>query len=158
MTPAGHELTFCGQGMTGNLAFAIAASAVGAAFQHGYSTGVTNAPQPLIERFIGHVIATRDGSSPEKGRVNYLFSIIVAVFCVGGMFGALSTAFVANKIGRKGGLLYNNVLVLAAALCFGLCKTAKSFEVLIVGRFIIGFNSGLSRLSSKRSTSPLLQD
>lgn len=130
------------QGVTGNLVFAITAGAFGSAFQHGYNTGVTNAPQPLVEAFINDTYTERHGTSPDKDTIEFIFSLIVAVFCVGGMAGALSTAFVANRFGRKGGLLYNNVLVILATVCLGFCKMAKSYELLIVGRFLIGVNSG----------------
>lgn len=129
--------------MTGNLVFAVIAGAVGSAFQHGYSIGVTNAPQPLIEKFISETYTNRNnGEPPDTKKIDFIFSLVVSIFCVGGMIGALMTVFVADRIGKKGGLLYNNVLVILAAACFGFCKMAKSYELLIIGRFIIGLNAG----------------
>jgi len=52
--------------------------------------------------------------------------------------------FISSRLGRKGGLLLNNILVAVAALLMGLAKTAGSFHMLILGRLIIGINSGLN--------------
>lgn len=54
------------------------------------------------------------------------------------------TGFVADKFGRKGGLLLNNVFVVLASLFEGLARTAGSYHMLILGRFFIGINSGLN--------------
>lgn len=45
---------------------------------------------------------------------------------------------------RKNSMLMANVLAFIAAAFMGLSKLAASFEMLIVGRFIVGVYSGLS--------------
>ncbi|CAN7986370.1 unnamed protein product [Ixodes hexagonus] len=132
------------QGLTRHLVFAIAAAALGSAFQHGYNTGVVNAPQLLVEEFINDTYNHRFDESAGGGTVRFIFSIFVAIFCVGGMIGGLLTAFVAERFGRKGGLLLNNVNVLLAAVFMGSSKAARSYEMLILGRFFVGLNSGLN--------------
>lgn len=44
---------------------------------------------------------------------------------------------------RKGGLLLNNVLGIAGACLMGFTKVSHSYEVLFLGRFIIGLNCGM---------------
>ena len=58
--------------------------------------------------------------------------------------GGSLVGFISSKLGRKGGLLLNNVLVLIATLLLGLAKTANSYHMLIAGRLVIGINSGLN--------------
>ena len=48
------------------------------------------------------------------------------------------------RFGRKGGLLLNNIFVFIAAILFGFCKMAGSWEMIIAGRFFIGINNGLN--------------
>lgn len=48
-------------------------------------------------------------------------------------------------IHRKGGLLLNNVLGISGACLMGFTKVSHSYEMLFLGRFIIGVNCGKSR-------------
>ncbi|XP_021914508.1 solute carrier family 2, facilitated glucose transporter member 1-like isoform X3 [Zootermopsis nevadensis] len=127
-------------GFNGRLVFAIAAAALGSAFQHGYNTGVVNAPQKLIEDWIKVTEHNRTDQVVDQSKVTIIWSIAVAIFCVGGMIGGAITGIV----GRKGGLLLNNVLVAVAAIFEGVSKAAGSYEMIIIGRFFIGINSGLN--------------
>ena len=133
------------QGLNGHLVFAISAAALGSSFQHGYNTGVVNAPQELVEKFIYEVHTQRFYNSTleeSQSTVKMIYSIMVSMFCIGGMVGALLTAYVAEKFGRKGGLLWNNIFVFIAGALMGLSKSCRSYEMLILGRFFIGVNSG----------------
>ena len=60
------------------------------------------------------------------------------------MLGSGMTAFFANKLGPKGGILYNNVIMLAAAGCFFVSRLSELLEMFIVGRFIVGVHVGLN--------------
>ncbi|KAG8201865.1 hypothetical protein JTE90_027345 [Oedothorax gibbosus] len=135
---------FRSEGLTGHLVFAIAAAALGSSFQHGYNTGVVNAPQKLVQKFINETYFEKYEELPSDSTITLIFSLMVSVFCLGGMIGALGTAFFAEKFGRKGGLLLNNIFVFVAAALVGFGKMAHSYEMLIVGRFVIGLNSGLN--------------
>lgn len=42
--------------------------------------------------------------------------------------------------------MFTNLIMLAAALFMALSKTAKSFEMILVGRFLYGIGSGMSPL------------
>lgn len=150
------------KGLNFRIGFAIAAGAIGSSFQHGYNTGVLNAPQSLIENWISrcpdneaNATATDgDAAAPAGGEessscmdpytVTLIWSWVVAIFCIGGMLGGTMVGFVASWLGRKGGLLLNNVLVVIATLLMGFAKMAGSYQMLIAGRLVIGINSGLN--------------
>ncbi|KOX67160.1 Solute carrier family 2, facilitated glucose transporter member 1 [Melipona quadrifasciata] len=137
-------LTPAPKGLNGRLAFAIAAAALGSSFQHGYNTGVVNAPQQLIEDWISNLKMNRTGEPTKQSEVTMIWSIAVSIFCVGGMIGGSLVGTIADRFGRKGGLLLNNILVLVTVIFEGCAKTAKSYEMIIIGRFIIGINAGLN--------------
>ncbi|CAB4055843.1 SLC2A1 [Lepeophtheirus salmonis] len=60
------------------------------------------------------------------------------------MCGGFMGGMIANKLGRKGGLLFNNFIGVFGACSMGSAKFAESYELLIVGRFLIGVNCGLN--------------
>ncbi|XP_013785493.2 glucose transporter type 1-like [Limulus polyphemus] len=74
----------------------------------------------------------------------FLWSVTVSIFAIGGMVGGISGGAVANRCGRKGGLLLNNILAIFGGAFMGLSKASYSIEMLLIGRLIIGFNCGLN--------------
>merc|ERR1711976_368934 len=140
------------EGLNFRLAFAIAAGAFGSAFQHGYNTGVLNAPQTLVMDWMMNCTMTQaeEGKEAEKVCVMteeegvLIWSWIVATFCVGGIIGGSAVGAVASGLGRKGGLLLNNILMIISGIFLFAAKYAGSWEMLIIGRLVIGVNSGLN--------------
>lgn len=137
----------------GRIFFAIFAGAFGSAWQHGYNTGVLNAPQSLIEDFIRGGPPGCDNKTEasnatvickDEVTVTMIWSWVVAIFCIGGIIGGSMVGFVSKRFGRKGGLLANNILVVVATCLHAFSKSANSYEMLIAGRFVIGINSGLN--------------
>ncbi|XP_065223256.1 solute carrier family 2, facilitated glucose transporter member 1-like isoform X2 [Planococcus citri] len=144
-----HQPTSSSQNLTGNLLFATFAAAVGSAFQHGYNTGVVNAPQKMIEAWIGDIMKNASIANGGTGIVNentpvVIYAAAVAIFCFGGMIGGLMAGAVAETLGRKWAIILNNILVFIAALLMGLSRKFGSYYMLIIGRLFIGVNSGLN--------------
>uniref|UniRef100_A0A672ZLE1 Solute carrier family 2 member 1a n=1 Tax=Sphaeramia orbicularis TaxID=375764 RepID=A0A672ZLE1_9TELE len=119
-------------------------TAVIGSLQFGYNTGVINAPQNIIESFYNETWTGRFSESISQATLTALWSLSVAIFSVGGMFGSFSVGLFVNRFGRKNSMLGANVLVFIAAAFMGFSKLASSFEMLIIGRFIVGLYSGLS--------------
>eukprot|EP00088_Acartia_fossae_P033567 TRINITY_DN3435_c0_g1_i1.p1 TRINITY_DN3435_c0_g1~~TRINITY_DN3435_c0_g1_i1.p1 ORF type:complete len:476 (+),score=97.49 TRINITY_DN3435_c0_g1_i1:2-1429(+) len=112
-------------------------------FYFGFNTGVINAPQDSIEAFINKSHQVHYDVVLEKSTIGTIFSIIVAMFVVGGMVGAMSGGLIAEKIGRKRGLILCGTVGLIGGVLSALSQPADAWELLLVARLIVGFSSGL---------------
>uniref|UniRef100_A0A182FDC1 Major facilitator superfamily (MFS) profile domain-containing protein n=3 Tax=Anopheles TaxID=7164 RepID=A0A182FDC1_ANOAL len=140
-----RKLRLLEQGLTFFLTYAIFAAVLGM-LQFGYNTGVINAPEVNIENFMKDVYKDRYGEDISEEFIQQLYSVAVSIFAIGGMLGGFSGGWMANRFGRKGGLLLNNVLGISGACLMGFTKMSHSYEMLFLGRFIIGVNCALRRL------------
>ncbi|XP_034647346.1 solute carrier family 2, facilitated glucose transporter member 11-like [Trachemys scripta elegans] len=133
-----------------------------------------------IKRFINKTWLERYGSPLHQETITLLWSLIVSIYCVGGLLGCLCSGYLFVKYGkvqgpqqykihgvhlfkvteeifvgkpdshlyficcyRKKCLLCNNMLIMVTALHMGFSKTAKSFEMILIGRFLCGISAGL---------------
>lgn len=119
-------------------------SAVQGMFLFGYNTAAINQPQKEIEAFINATFAHRYGSNLTPSDAKYYFTGAVTAFVVGGMVGALTGGWLADKRGRRGGILISQLPTLLGAIFQGVSKAASSYELLVVGRLLVGLSSGLS--------------
>uniref|UniRef100_A0A7N9AZV8 Solute carrier family 2 member 9, like 2 n=1 Tax=Mastacembelus armatus TaxID=205130 RepID=A0A7N9AZV8_9TELE len=119
-------------------------SALGSSFLYGYNLSVVNSPALYIKAFYNKTWLDRYGEPVGTETVTLLWSITVSIFAIGGLLGALSVSLIVKILGRKGTLLLNNIFALIASLLLTLGEKAKSFEMLIIGRLIIGVDSGKS--------------
>ncbi|XP_060850087.1 glucose transporter type 1-like isoform X3 [Rhopalosiphum padi] len=138
-----RKLRLLEQGLTFFLSYTILASMLGM-LQFGYNTGVINAPEGNIEKFIKDVFEDRYKKNMDHAQAELLYSFAVSIFAIGGMLGGFSGGIIANRFGRKGGLLLNSFVGIGGACLMGLTKYFNSYEVLFIGRFIIGVNCGLN--------------
>ncbi|XP_035230757.1 glucose transporter type 1-like isoform X1 [Stegodyphus dumicola] len=143
LLPVPTRMSCCAEGLTCMLVFAIFAAVLGM-FQFGYNTGVINAPQKIIQKFIADVYKARTGKDISEDFRDLLWSLIVSVFAIGGMIGGMIGGSIADKFGRKGGLLVNNAFGIIGAALMGSSKISQSIEILVVGRLIIGMNCGVN--------------
>ncbi|NXO66234.1 GTR5 protein, partial [Phainopepla nitens] len=67
-----------------------------------------------------------------------LWSLIVSMYCIGGMIGCLFSGYLTAKFGKKKCLLLNDAVLITATLHTGFSRTAKSFEMILAGRFLEG--------------------
>uniref|UniRef100_A0A1A7XNN5 Solute carrier family 2 (Facilitated glucose transporter), member 1b n=1 Tax=Iconisemion striatum TaxID=60296 RepID=A0A1A7XNN5_9TELE len=133
---SGKQLTF-------PLMISIGAAVIGS-LQFGYNSGVINAPQKIIENFINETWYERYQEPISKGSLTVIWAISVSIFSVGGILASFTVGLFVNRLGRRNSMLAANVLAFIAAALMGFSKLASSWEMLIIGRFVIGLYSGLS--------------
>ncbi|XP_056293180.1 solute carrier family 2, facilitated glucose transporter member 1-like isoform X1 [Pseudoliparis swirei] len=132
-----------GKQITFTLMLSVGAAVIGS-LQFGYNTGVINAPQKVIEKYINETWFERYQEPISKGSLTAIWSVSVAIFSVGGIFGSFSVGLFVNRFGRRNSMLMANVLAFVAAILMGFSKMASSWEMLIAGRFVVGLYSGLT--------------
>uniref|UniRef100_A0A671ER10 Solute carrier family 2, facilitated glucose transporter member 4 n=1 Tax=Rhinolophus ferrumequinum TaxID=59479 RepID=A0A671ER10_RHIFE len=135
------------QQVTGILVLAVFSAVLGS-LQFGYNIGVINAPQKVIEQSYNETWLGRQGpdgpSSIPPGTLTTLWSLSVAIFSVGGMISSFLVGVISQWLGRKRAMLINNTLAVLGGALMGLANAAASYEMLILGRFLIGAYSGLT--------------
>ncbi|XP_041835416.1 solute carrier family 2, facilitated glucose transporter member 9 isoform X1 [Melanotaenia boesemani] len=118
--------------------------ALGSSFLYGYNLSVVNAPAVYIKAFYNKTWIERYGEPIPGETSTLLWSITVSIFAIGGLLGAFSVSLIIKVLGRKGTLLLNNSFAVIAALLLSFGEMSKSFEMLIIGRIIMGVNSGIA--------------
>jgi len=113
-------------------------------FYFGFNTGVVNAPADSIKRFTNESYHSHYGEYLDKSGQDIIFTIITSSFIVGGMVGAMGGGFVADKIGRKKGLIVSQITGLVGGIIMAISKPTSSWEVLLVGRLVVGLTAGLN--------------
>ncbi|XP_019388276.1 PREDICTED: solute carrier family 2, facilitated glucose transporter member 2 [Crocodylus porosus] len=156
--------------LTGTLVLSVFTAVLGF-FQYGYSLGVINAPQKVIEAHYRHVlgIAPMDRSAinfseADEGTafpdieatdiimstasahntLTMYWSLSVSIFAIGGMISSFTVGWIGDKLGRVKAMLAVNVLSIIGSLLMGLAKFGPSHILIITGRAITGLYCGLS--------------
>ncbi|XP_066190648.1 solute carrier family 2, facilitated glucose transporter member 5-like [Sylvia atricapilla] len=130
--------------MTLPLALVALISAFGSSFQYGYNVSVINSPAPYMQDFYNKTYLDRTGVPMDGNFQTLLWSLTVSMFPLGGLFGSLMVWPMVNNCGRKGTLLINNLFSIAAAVLMGTSELAKTFEVIILSRVVMGIFAGLA--------------
>ncbi|XP_033084373.1 solute carrier family 2, facilitated glucose transporter member 5 isoform X2 [Trachypithecus francoisi] len=126
------------------LALATLIAAFGSSFQYGYNVAAVNSPALLMQQFYNETYYGRTGEFMEDFPLTLLWSVTVSMFPFGGFIGSLLVGPLVNKFGRKGALLFNNIFSIVPAILMGCSKVAKSFELIIISRLLVGICAGLS--------------
>ncbi|XP_057347408.1 solute carrier family 2, facilitated glucose transporter member 11 isoform X3 [Manis pentadactyla] len=126
------------------LLLTICAAGIGGTFQFGYNLTIINAPTLHIQEFTNATWQARTGQPLPDHLVLLVWALIVSLYPLGGLLGALLAGPLAIELGRKKSLLVNNIFVAAAAALFGFSHRAGSFEMIMLGRLLVGITAGVS--------------
>ncbi|XP_054392107.2 solute carrier family 2, facilitated glucose transporter member 4 isoform X5 [Pongo abelii] len=114
----------------------------------GSAGNLSSAVPQVIEQSYNETWLARQGpegpSSIPPGTLTTLWALSVAIFSVGGMISSFLIGIISQWLGRKRAMLVNNVLAVLGGSLMGLANAAASYEMLILGRFLIGAYSGLT--------------
>lgn len=128
--------------VTFRLIVSVLIASIGSGFQHGYNMAVLNTPADVIK---GWILETHEERYGEKlGQIELIWGVTTSVYCVGGIIGGVSVSQMIKRFGSKKGLIYNNLIVIIGAGMEFAADYARSYELLILGRFVVGINSGLN--------------
>ncbi|XP_030356183.1 solute carrier family 2, facilitated glucose transporter member 11-like isoform X3 [Strigops habroptila] len=116
---------------------------IGGTHLSGFQMSVINYTSPYIQKFINETWLERYGSVLQQETLTLLWSLIVSMYCVGGMIGCLCSGLLTAKYGKKKCLLFNDVVLIIATLHTGFSRRAKSFEMILIGRFLEGIGAGI---------------
>nr|XP_057921233.1 solute carrier family 2, facilitated glucose transporter member 11 [Doryrhamphus excisus]XP_057921234.1 solute carrier family 2, facilitated glucose transporter member 11 [Doryrhamphus excisus]XP_057921235.1 solute carrier family 2, facilitated glucose transporter member 11 [Doryrhamphus excisus] len=126
------------------LVLMVASAAIGGTLQYGYNLAIMNAPTTFIQTFINETFVERFAVQLQDYQVTLIWTIIVSIFSLGGLAGALIAGPMSIRFGRKKCLLLNNIFLLSGALLALTSRAAGSFEMIILSRVLIGINAGIS--------------
>ncbi|KAM7423142.1 hypothetical protein PAMA_010930 [Pampus argenteus] len=127
----------------GNALFLIIILGIGGSFQSGYHNTGLSSPSPYIQQFINSSWYDRYKEPPPQQTVTIIWSLIVSMYAVGGLFGAVSVKFISGMLGRKKAMIGNSFIAIVAAGIMLTSKGAKSYEMIIVARILYGYSAGL---------------
>ncbi|XP_044274363.1 solute carrier family 2, facilitated glucose transporter member 9 isoform X2 [Varanus komodoensis] len=133
-----------GNEWSASLVVASLAGAFGSSFLYGYNLSVVNAPTVFIKKFYNESWERSYNQSITEQSVTLLWTISVSIFAIGGLVGALIVTPAVKYFGRKRTLLLNNIFAITAALLMAFSQLAGIFGMIILGRFIMGIDGGVS--------------
>lgn len=115
--------------------------AMATSYQFGYNISVLNQPSAHIKAFINQSYSSPDSSISDRS-LTLLWSFTTTLWVIGGMGGAFSIGFLADKVGRKKSVLLMAIPGIVGGLLCYLSYLVARPSLLMLGRFITGINCG----------------
>nr|XP_046167943.1 solute carrier family 2, facilitated glucose transporter member 11-like [Oncorhynchus gorbuscha] len=127
-----------------NLMLMVTSCAIGGTLQYGYNLAIMNAPTIFIQNFVNETFRERWDVQLKNYQVTLVWTCIVSIYSLGGLAGALIAGPMSITFGRKKTMLLNNIFLMLSSLLALTSRAAKSFEMIIISRVLVGINAGIS--------------
>ncbi|XP_035658021.1 solute carrier family 2, facilitated glucose transporter member 5-like [Branchiostoma floridae] len=112
-------------------------------FQLGYTVGVLNVPEQELKKFYRESYFSMFGVELGSDQLTILWSCTVSIYCLGGLVGSLLVGPLTRSfLGRKWTMVSINLLSVSGALLMWGSQMQTSFQMIIVGRTIMGVHNG----------------
>ncbi|KAE9552919.1 hypothetical protein FO519_003861 [Halicephalobus sp. NKZ332] len=125
------------------LVLAVIVACVGSSFVFGYALGETNVPSRYIQEWLNESHRELTGSTAEPP-IDFIWSSSVSVFAIGAMIGSMISGFLADKLGWKGCLCFNNLFGILGSVLMFIAPFTIHYYLFHMGRWIIGLNAGIA--------------
>ncbi|CAE1284389.1 SLC2A1 [Acanthosepion pharaonis] len=139
-----EEMPKQGKKVTPTLIFSVFIAVFGNSLLYGYNIGVINTPAKIIMNFYNETFSERNNEVPSANFIRLQWSLTVSLFVATGMIGSFVSGLIADRIGRKKGMIYITFIMFIAGLFGGIPKIAKSPECLMISRALVGLHSGIN--------------
>nr|XP_054591869.1 solute carrier family 2, facilitated glucose transporter member 11-like [Nothobranchius furzeri] len=116
---------------------------IGGSFQYGIQVSVISSPAEHVHRFVNSTSIHRYRTLVDGSTNQLIWSFIVAVPSLEAWVRAMHSGSLSVRYGRKKSLLINNIVATVAALLMVFSRMAKSYEMILLGRFLYGNNVGM---------------
>lgn len=117
--------------------------AIGCNFQLSYQYTVINTAYEVFQKYLNQTYFNKHGESLTESRYGLLWGTAVNSFNIGQLPGTLLVPILAEKFGRKGGILFSNLFSVLGTILMCLWPVTNHYELLSIGRFIIGIHAGI---------------
>jgi len=133
----------------------LANAVLGSAFTFGWAMGVLNLPEPYIKCWLSNLSLDADSQNNCEDAINLnnngtfedttlQWALSTAILPLGAVIGGVCGGIIANKYGRKTGMLVNAIYLVAISIGLGLIRSINNLVVFLVLRFLLGTNIGIS--------------
>ncbi|XP_041483303.1 solute carrier family 2, facilitated glucose transporter member 5-like isoform X1 [Lytechinus variegatus] len=131
------------EGLSLPLIFSALSVTVGGSLLAGFNTAVLSVPSSEMKEFFNESYRHRMGSHLDPDQERWLWSFTVSTLCIGAAVGALLSSYPSNRFGRKKTIMMNNAFSISGALLMSLSVISHSYEMVVIGRFLVGINLGV---------------